>query len=51
MRAWPRQRLKARIADLGGTVAPMSPAEFSKFIADDTEKWAKVIHAANLKLQ
>jgi tripartite-type tricarboxylate transporter receptor subunit TctC len=44
-------KLKARIADLGGTVAPMSPAEFGKFIADDTEKWAKVIHAANLKLQ
>jgi tripartite-type tricarboxylate transporter receptor subunit TctC len=44
-------KLKARIADLGGTVAPMSPAEFGKFIADDTEKWAKVIHAANLRLQ
>jgi len=32
-------------------VAPMSPADFGNFVADDTEKWAKVIHAANLKLQ
>ena len=42
-------RLKARFADLGGTVLPGSPAEFGKLIADDTEKWGKVIVAANIK--
>jgi tripartite-type tricarboxylate transporter receptor subunit TctC len=42
-------KLKARIADFGGTVFALSPAGFSKFIADETEKWAKVIRAANIK--
>jgi tripartite-type tricarboxylate transporter receptor subunit TctC len=42
-------KLKARLADLGGLPMPMSPAEFGKFIADETEKWAKVIRAANIK--
>jgi tripartite-type tricarboxylate transporter receptor subunit TctC len=36
-------QLKARIKDLGGDPMPMTPAEFSKFIAAETEKWAKVI--------
>jgi tripartite-type tricarboxylate transporter receptor subunit TctC len=40
---------KARLADLGGTVMPGSPADFGKLIADETEKWAKVIRAANIK--
>jgi tripartite-type tricarboxylate transporter receptor subunit TctC len=44
-------RMKARIAALGGTVFASSPAEFGTFIADYTEKWAKVIRAANIKLQ
>jgi hypothetical protein len=39
-------KLKARLADLGGTVLPGSPAEFGKLIADETEKWGKVIRAA-----
>ena len=42
-------KLKARIADFGGTVFALSPADFGKFIADETEKWAKVIRAANIK--
>jgi tripartite-type tricarboxylate transporter receptor subunit TctC len=42
-------RLKARFVDLGGTVLPGSPAEFGKLIADDTEKWGKVIRSANIK--
>jgi tripartite-type tricarboxylate transporter receptor subunit TctC len=42
-------QLKARIADLGGTVFAQSPADFGKFIADETEKWAKVIREANFK--
>ena len=42
-------KIKARLADLGGTVLSGSPADFGKFIADETEKWAKVIRAANIK--
>src|SRR5262249_8856021 len=36
-------KMKARLADLGGVPLPGSPAEFGKLIADETEKWAKVI--------
>ena len=42
-------KLKARLADLGGTVLTGSPAEFGRLIADETEKWANVIRATNLK--
>jgi tripartite-type tricarboxylate transporter receptor subunit TctC len=42
-------KIKARLADLGGTVLVGSPAEFGKLIADETEKWARVIRAANIK--
>jgi tripartite-type tricarboxylate transporter receptor subunit TctC len=42
-------RMKARLADLGGTVLPGSPRDFGKFLADETEKWAKVIKFAGLK--
>jgi tripartite-type tricarboxylate transporter receptor subunit TctC len=41
--------LKARLADLGGVTIAGSPADFGKLIADETEKWAKVIKAANIK--
>jgi tripartite-type tricarboxylate transporter receptor subunit TctC len=44
-------KLKARLADLGGDVLSLSPADFGKFIADETEKWAKVIRAANIKAE
>ncbi len=44
-------KMKARLADLGGTVLPGSPAEFGKLIADETEKWGKVIRAANIKAE
>jgi tripartite-type tricarboxylate transporter receptor subunit TctC len=40
---------KARFADLGGTVLPGSPASFGKLVADETEKWAKVVKFANIK--
>jgi tripartite-type tricarboxylate transporter receptor subunit TctC len=43
--------MKARLADLGGTALASSPADFGKFIADETEKWAKVIRAANIKAE
>ena len=42
-------KLRARLADLGGTVLAGSPADFSKLIADETEKWAKVIKSAGIK--
>ena len=42
-------RMKARFADLGGATMPMTPAEFTRLIADETKKWAKVIRGANLK--
>src|SRR5262249_24628467 len=41
--------IRVRLADLGGVPMPMSPAEFGKLIADETEKWGKVIRAANIK--
>jgi tripartite-type tricarboxylate transporter receptor subunit TctC len=42
-------KIKARLADLGGTVLGGSPADFGKLIADETEKWGKVIRTANIK--
>ena len=42
-------KIKARLADLGGTVLAGSPADFGKLIAEETEKWGKVIRAANIK--
>jgi len=42
-------RIKAQLADLGGTALAGSPADFGKLIADETEKWGKVIRAANIK--
>jgi len=44
-------KLKARLADLGGKVLPGSPTDFGKLIADETEKWGKVIRAANIKAE
>ena len=42
--------IKQRIADMGSTVPGGTPAQFAKFIADETEKWAKVIKFANVKV-
>ena len=41
--------MKGRLADLGGTTIAGSPDDFGKLVADETEKWAKVIRAANIK--
>jgi tripartite-type tricarboxylate transporter receptor subunit TctC len=43
-------KIKARLAGLGGVTLRLSPAEFGKLIADETENWGKVIRAANIKL-
>jgi tripartite-type tricarboxylate transporter receptor subunit TctC len=42
-------KLKARLAELGGAALPGSPADFGKLIAEETEKWGKVVRAANIK--
>ncbi len=42
-------RVKARFADLGGTPLALTPAAFGKMIGEETEKWAGVIRAANIK--
>jgi tripartite-type tricarboxylate transporter receptor subunit TctC len=42
-------KIKARLADVGATALVGSPADFGKLIADETEKWAQVIKAANIK--
>jgi tripartite-type tricarboxylate transporter receptor subunit TctC len=43
--------MKARLDDLGNVPASMTSADFGKFLADETEKWGKVIRAANIKLE
>jgi tripartite-type tricarboxylate transporter receptor subunit TctC len=43
-------KMKARFTDLGATVLPGSPADFEKLIADETEKWGKVVKFAGLKV-
>ena len=43
--------MKARLADRGGTALAGSPADFGRLIADETEKWGKVIRAANIKAE
>jgi tripartite-type tricarboxylate transporter receptor subunit TctC len=44
-------KLKSQFADLGAETFPSSPAHFGKFIVDYTEKWAKVIRAAGVKVE
>jgi tripartite-type tricarboxylate transporter receptor subunit TctC len=42
---------KARLANLGGDALALSPADFSKLIADETEKWGKLIRTLNIKAE
>ena len=42
-------KMKAQLVELGGTVLPGAPADFSKLMAEETEKWGKVIKFANIK--
>jgi tripartite-type tricarboxylate transporter receptor subunit TctC len=44
-------KMQARVAELGGTPMPMSPAEFGKLLADETEKWGKVVRSANITVE
>ena len=41
--------MQERIANFGYAVLPGSPAEFGKFIVEETEKWGEVVRAANMK--
>jgi hypothetical protein len=43
--------LKVHLADLGGIALGRSPADFDKLIAEETEKWGKVIRASNIKAE
>jgi tripartite-type tricarboxylate transporter receptor subunit TctC len=42
-------KIKTRVADMGGTVLAGSPADFGKLIADETEKWGKVVKFSGAK--
>jgi tripartite-type tricarboxylate transporter receptor subunit TctC len=42
-------KIKTRVADMGGTVLTGSPADFGKLIADETEKWGKVVKFSGAK--
>jgi tripartite-type tricarboxylate transporter receptor subunit TctC len=42
-------KMKARLAELGATTLPLSPADFHKLVADETEKWAKVVKFSGAK--
>jgi tripartite-type tricarboxylate transporter receptor subunit TctC len=44
-------KIKARLTDMGGMLLAGSPADFGKLIADETEKWGKVIKSAGIKAE
>ncbi|HEY7297088.1 MAG TPA: tripartite tricarboxylate transporter substrate binding protein [Xanthobacteraceae bacterium] len=44
-------KMKARFADLGGMLLPGTPADFGKFVAEETEKWAKVVTLSGAKAE
>ena len=44
-------KMKGRFADVGSLPTSMTPAEFGTFVAEETEKWGKVIRAANIKAE
>jgi tripartite-type tricarboxylate transporter receptor subunit TctC len=44
-------KMQQRIRELGGEPMPMTPGEFGKLVADETEKWGKVVKAANISVE
>jgi tripartite-type tricarboxylate transporter receptor subunit TctC len=44
-------RIKARLAEFGGTALPGSPADFGKLLVEESEKWGKVIRAGNIRAE
>jgi tripartite-type tricarboxylate transporter receptor subunit TctC len=49
--AFTAPRMKARLADLGGTPLSGAPADFGKLIADEAAKWAKVVKSAGIRAE
>lgn len=45
------QEMRARLTDQGGTILTLSPTKYRELIVEETERWAKVIRAANIKLE
>ena len=45
------EKIKARLAELGSVPMPMSPADFAKLIAEETDKWAKVVKFSGAKAE
>ena len=44
-------KIKARFAELGGTTLPLTPGEFGRMLAEETEKWGRVIRAAGIRAE
>jgi tripartite-type tricarboxylate transporter receptor subunit TctC len=44
-------KMQQRIKELGADPTPMTPAQFGKLVADETEKWAKVVKTANISVE
>jgi len=44
-------KLRQRIKELGAAPTPMTPAQFGKLLADETDKWGKVVKAANISVE
>jgi tripartite-type tricarboxylate transporter receptor subunit TctC len=44
-------KLRARLAEQGSTPTPMTPAEFGKLVADETEKWGKLVRSGHIKAE
>ena len=44
-------KMRTRLADLGGEPMPMTPEQFGKLTTDETEKWGKVVRAANISVE
>jgi tripartite-type tricarboxylate transporter receptor subunit TctC len=42
-------KMKAQLVNLGGTVLALTPSDFANLIAEETQKWGKVIRTANIK--
>jgi tripartite-type tricarboxylate transporter receptor subunit TctC len=45
------EKMRARLADLGGTVLTLTPAKYRELLVEETAKWAKVVQTANIKLE
>jgi tripartite-type tricarboxylate transporter receptor subunit TctC len=45
------EKLKTRLAELGGAALSGSPADFGKLIAQETEKWGRVVRAAGIRAE